>query len=325
MSNIRRRDALKLALAAPFVVAPDRLFAQAWPAKPVRIIASWAPGGGADTTIRIIFNRVQEILGQPLVMDNRAGGASLLAAQAVHSAPRDGYTFLANGPQQVVLPLMAKDLPIDFGTAFVPVSQHCTYPLGIVVLDTPRFKTLADLVNEARANPDKVRCGTSTPGTMPHLVIEELERRAGVKILYIPYRVSPEIPRDILSGQIELTVMSVGTIKPYLDQGKVRLLGMNGTKRVPVVAHVPTIAEQGYPGFDMGDWGGTFAAAGVPDPIIRRFQGAIAEAAKDPGVLERLSVIGNQAIGSTPEEFSAFMERSKNDIATLIKENNLTM
>jgi tripartite-type tricarboxylate transporter receptor subunit TctC len=325
MSTIRRRDALKLVLAAPFVVAPDRLFAQAWPAKPVRIIASWAPGGGADTTIRIIFNRVQEILGQPLVMDNRAGGASLLAAQAVHSAPRDGYTFLANGPQQVVLPLMAKDLPIDFGTAFVPVSQHCTYPLGIVVLDTPRFKTLADLVNEARANPDKVRCGTSTPGTMPHLVIEELERRAGVKILYIPYRVSPEIPRDILSGQIELTVMSVGTIKPYLDQGKVRLLGMNGAKRVPVVPHVPTIAEQGYPGFDMGDWGGTFAAAGVPDPIIRRFQAAIAEAAKDPGVLERLSLIGNQAIGSTPEEFSVFMERSKNDIATLIKENNLTM
>ena len=325
MSKIRRRDAMKLLLAAPFVVAPNRLFAQAWPTKPVRIIASWAPGGGADTTIRIIFNRVQELLGQPLIMDNRAGGASLLAAQAVHAAPRDGYTFFANGPQQVVLPLMSKDLPIDYATAFVPVSQHCTYPLAIVVLDTSRFKTLADLVEEARANPDRVRCGTSTPGTMPHLVIEELERRAGVKILYIPYRVSAEIPRDVLSGQIELTVMSVGTIKPYLDQGKVRLLGMNGTKRVPIVRDVPTIAEQGYPGFDMGDWGGTFAATGTPDPIIRRLQAGIAEASNDPGVVARLDAIGNQAIGSTPEEFAAFMERSKQAIAALVKENNLTL
>src|SRR5262245_40401962 len=144
-------------------------------------------------------------------------------------------------------------------------------------------------------------------------------------MLYIPYRGSPENPRDILSGQIELTVMSVGTIKPYLDQGKVRLLGMNGTKRVSVVPDIPTIAEQGYPGFDMGDWGGTFAATGVPDPIIRKFHSAIAEAAKDPGVTSRLAAIGNHAIGSKPEEFAAFMEQSKKDIANLIKENNLAL
>ena len=326
MSKIGRRETLKLALAAPFILAGGRAFAQSgWPSRPVHIVEPFAPGGAGDIMTRVMFQKVSEILKQPMVIENRSGGASVVAASYVRGLPNDGHAFLMNGTQQITVPALIKDQNFDYRTEFVGVTQLCTYAQCFSVQMESPFKTLADLVTHAKANPGKIRCGTSASGGMPHLAMEELQKRAGIKFVHVPYRVAVEGPRDLAGGQLDALVLTKSTLMPMLEAKKVRILAVSIPERSKALPDIPTVAESGYPGFDMGDWGGLFARTGTPEPILKQMQQAVAQAAKDKSVLDTLLPQGTEPVGSTAEEFKVFFARQTESLTRAVKEAGVTL
>ncbi len=326
MSRIARRNTLKLLLAAPLVVAGRRAGAQqAWPSRAVQIILPFGPGGAADIMARIIFQRVSEILGQPMIVENRTGGNSIVAGQAVLGLPRDGHAYLMNGTNQITNPVLIENPPFDYNTAFVPVTQLCRYPLGFAVQYNSPIRTLEDFVAAAKANPGKLRYGTSPSGGMPHLSMEEFQRRAGIKLVHIPYRVAAEAPRDLMGGQLEMVIFTLSLLGPMMQSRQAHVLAVTTAERAKLIPDVPTIAERGHPGYEMGDWGGLFAPADVPLAIRQRMQAAVAQATRDPGVRGKLEPLGTEPLGTTAEEFLPFLQRQREILTRVIKEANVKL
>lgn len=325
MSKIGRRETLKMALAAPFVLAGGRSWAQsAWPNKPVQIIMPFGAGGAADTAARIVFQRVSEILGQPMIIENRTGGASVVAAQAVLNMPKDGYGFFINSSQQMITPIFVKDLPFDFKTAFVPVTKLANYPQVVAVkLDFPA-KTIQELIAYAKANPERLRYATPPAAGPGHMAGTLIQLRTGTKWVHIPYRVTPEAARDVAAGSVDVAIITTSTIRPVHEAGKVRILAVTSAKRAKIHPTVPTIAESIIPGFELDDWAGIFAATGTPQPIIDKMQSAIAEAAKDPAIVAKLAPFGTELGGDSPAAFGKFIEDTRTILTNIIKEANIT-
>jgi tripartite-type tricarboxylate transporter receptor subunit TctC len=321
---IRRRDALKLALAAPVALAGGRAFAQAWPAKPVQIIIPFGAGGGSDTACRIIFQRVSEKLGQPFVIENRTGGASVVAAQAVLNLPKDGHTFLVNSTQQLITPVLVKDMPFDFKTAFVPVTRLTNFPQVVAVREDSAMKTMQDFVGYAKANPGKLRYGTPPTAGMGQLAGILIELRTGIKCVNVPYRSAPDAPRDMLSGNLDAVLLTTSTIGPHVQSGRARVIAVTSSTRNKLYPNVPTIAEQIIPGYDMDDWNGVFAAAGTPEPLVEKMQAALAEACADPAVTAKLDPLGTIGVGSATAPFAKFMEEQRVILTNIIREANIT-
>ncbi len=326
MSKIGRRETLKLALAAPFILAGGRSWAQGtWPSRPVNIVEPFAPGGAGDIMTRVIFQKVGEILKTNMIIENRSGGASVVAASYVRGLPNDGHAFLMNGTQQIIVPVLLKDQNFDYRTEFVGVTQLCTYAQCFAVkMDAP-YQTLADLITAAKANPGKLRCGTSASGGMPHLAMEELQKRAGIKFVHVPYRVAVEGPRDLAGGQLDALVLTKSTLMPMLEAKKVRILAVSIAQRSKALPDTPTVAESGYPGYDMGDWGGLFARTGTPESILKRMQEAVAEAAVDKGVLGTLLPQGTEPVGSKAADFAKFFATQTETLTRVVKEAGVTL
>jgi tripartite-type tricarboxylate transporter receptor subunit TctC len=291
----------------------------------VQIVLPFAPGGAGDIMTRVMFHKVSEILKSPMVIENRSGGASVVAASYMKGLPADGHAFFMNGTQQLIVPVLLKDAPVNYTTEFVPVTQLCTYAQTFSVKTESEFKTLPDLLAYAKANPGKIRCGTSASGGMPHLAMEELQKRAGVKFVHVPYRVAVEGPRDLVGGQLDLMVLTISTMKPMLDAGKARLLAVSTAERSKAKPEVPTVAELGYPGYDMGDWGGLFCRTGTPPEIIAKMQAAVAQAAKDKGVLDTLVPQGTEPVGSTTEEAKKFFARQSETLTRVVIDAKVTL
>jgi tripartite-type tricarboxylate transporter receptor subunit TctC len=323
MKTIGRRDALKLTLAAPMLLAAGRMGAQAqtaWPTRPVQIITGFGPGGGGDIATRVTYQTVAEILKQPMVVENRTGGNSLVAAQAVLALPRDGYAFLMNGLQQLVTPLLMKDVPIDYAKDFLPVTQMVKYPETISVAKDSPWKTFKELMDYAKANPGRIRYGTSGVGGVPHIVVEAIQLYGGVKFVNIPYRLAPEIARDVVGGQIDLAVLNVSTLNPMIQADKVRLLAVGNDTRLKEFPDVPTLAELGLPKANHADWGGIFAPAGTPADIVARMQQAVAQAAKTPSAYDKLAGQGTYMVGSSSADFKAFLENWRVVVEEVVRE-----
>jgi tripartite-type tricarboxylate transporter receptor subunit TctC len=327
MTKIARRDALKMALAAPMVLAAGRLASAQtkWPTRPVQIITGFGPGGGGDIATRVVYQSVSEILKQPMVIENRTGGNSLVAAQAVLGLPRDGYAFLMNGLQQLVTPLLMKDVPINFKGDFQPVTQMVKYPETISVAKDSQWKTFQDLMAYAKANPGRIRYGTSGIGGVPHIVAEAIQLYGGVKFVNISYRVAPEIARDVVGGQLDLAVLNVSTLTPMIQADKVRLLAVGNDTRLPQFPDVPTLAELGLPKANHADWGGIFAPTGTPADIIQQMQQAVAKAAQMPEARDKLGAQGTLTVGSSTADFVAFLDVWRSTVEEVVREAKITL
>ena len=321
---IRRREALKMALAAPFVLAGGRAHAQAWPSRPVQMILPFGAGGGSDTSCRIIFQRVAEKLGQPFIIENRTGGASIVAASAVQAMPKDGHAFLVNSTQQLITPVLVKDMPFDFKTAFVPVTRLTNFPQVVAVRADSEMKTIQDFIAYAKANPGKLRYGTPPTGGMGQLAGILIETRMGIKCVSVPYRVAPDAPRDMISGNLDAVLLTTSTIGPHVQSGKARVLAVTSAARNKLYPNVPTIAESIIPGYDMDDWNGVFAATGTPPDIVAKMQSTIAEACRDPAVTAKLDPLGTVGVGGPAAEFTKFMEEQREVLTKIIKDANIT-
>ena len=324
MTKLLRRGVLAAGLAAPFLARHG--FAQSdWPKGPVRWIVAFAAGGAADTVARNVGARVSEIIGQQVIIDNRTGGNALVAANAVLQAPRDGQTFLIDAANQLTNPLLIKDLPFDYEKTWLPVTKLSDFPQVLAVKQEFPAKTLQDYVAAAKEKPGTISYGTPPAAGMGHMAGEELQRRAGIKLIHAPYRGGADAARDIGAGAIDSVIITTSSIRPPLAAGRVRILAVTSLKRVAIFPDVPTVAESGYPGYDMIDWNGLFAATGTPLEAIARMQAVCAEAIKDAKVKERLDAAGAVLTPNTPAEFKAWLEGQRTLLAKLITEGNIKL
>ena len=323
----KRRSILKAGLGA--VAAPligGNAFAQsAWPNKSIRVIVPFSAGGAADTSARAICAAVGEVLGQSVIVENRTGGNAMIAAQAVLQAPADGYTILWDAANQLTNPVLLKNIAFDYKTSFVPVSLAVRVPQVLAVRENFPAKNLKEFVAYAKANPKKVTCGTPPSGGMGHLAIAMFQQVAGIELIHTPYRGGADALRDLMGGQIDSTLLTLSTAISAVQAGKARILGLTSLERTKSYPDIPTIAEQGYPGFDMDDWFGFFAAIGTPLQAIDGLQAATTKAAKSPAVIKTIDSRGMVLVVNTPAQFATWLEAQRSSLEKLIRTANISL
>lgn len=313
-----------IALSAPF--ATSRVFAQGdWPARAVKFVVPFSAGGAADTAARAVGTKVGDILAQSIIIDNRTGGNAVVAANAVLGAPKDGYTFIWDAANQLTNPMLVKDLPFNYQKAFVPITMAVKVSQALVVRNDFPAKTVEEFLDYVRSHPGAVSCGTPPSGAMGHLALALLQQRANIKLIHTPYRGGADAARDLMGGQIDSALITTSTARGAVSAGKARILALTSAQRNPAYPDVPTLAERGFPKYDMDDWFALFAAAGTPQAVITRLQQAVAQAARDPGLTTILAPLGAVAVASTPQEFASFLAQQREVLEKVIREANITL
>ncbi len=324
MTRPTRRALLGTAFATPFLARHG--WAQAkWPNGPLRWVVAYAAGGAADTVARNIGARVSDIIGQQVIIDNRTGGNSVVAETAVMQAPRDGMTFLVDAANQVTNEYLIKDIPFNYEKTWIPVTRLADFPQVLAVKTDFPAKTLTDYIDAAKAKPGTIGVGTPPAAGMAHMAAEELQKRAGIKLIHAPFRGGADAARDIGAGAIDSVIITTSSIRPPLSSGKCRILAVTSAKRAPTFPDIPTIAESGFPGFDMNDWNGLFAATGVPLEIVARMREICAEAITDAKVKERLDPSGAILVADTPADFKKWLDGQRALLGKLIKDANIKL
>lgn len=298
-------------------------FAQAeWPAKPVRLLVPFSAGGAADTSARAVGQRVGDLLGQPLTIENRTGGNAVVAAGALLQSPRDGYTFIWDAANQLTNPVLIKDLTVDY-RAFVPITMAVRAPQALLVRQDFPARTFEEFVQIARGKPGTISCGTPPSGAMGHLAVALLQQRAGIKLVHTPYRGGADAARDLMGGQIDAALITTSTARGAL--GRARMLAVTSAGRNTAYPDIPTIAERGFPGYDMDDWFGLFAATGTPEEPMRRMQAAIAKVTRDPAFGAAMAPLGMVPVGNSQAEFTAWLAQQREVLQKLVRDANISL
>jgi tripartite-type tricarboxylate transporter receptor subunit TctC len=283
-------------------------FAQSYPAKPVRLIVTFAAGGGADFIGRTVGGKLSELLGQPVVVENRAGANGALGAELVAKAAPDGYTLLIGAAGTVaVAPHLNPKLPFDTFKDFAPISLLATSPFVVTVNPGVPAKSVRELIELAKAGAGKINFGSSGTGGSPQLAGELFKSMAGVNMVHVPYKGLAPAITDLMGGQIQLLFADVGLVNPHLKSGKLRGLAVTGTQRSALAPDLPTVSEAGVPGYAAGTWYSLLAPAGTPGPIIARLSEDTRKALASPEVRTALVNQGNEPAATTPAEAAAFL------------------
>ena len=307
MARLPALVALAFAIAAPAAIA------QPWPAKPIRLVVPFAPGGSSEIIARSLAAPLSAALGQQVYVDNKPGGAGNVAMEEVKRAPADGYTMILGhvGVLAVNPALFGKALPYDPVKDFIPVTLVATVPNVIAVNPDVPVTTLAELVRKAKAEPGKLNYGSAGNGSAGHLAMEYFKMQAKVDIVHVPYKGTGPMLTDLMGGQTQLTFNGVPPIIGQIKGGKLRPIAVGSAKRVPSLPDVPTIAESGYPGFETSQWYGILLPAGTPAPIVERLHREIVAALAKPETTKRIVEDGGVAVGNTPAEFAALIAREE--------------
>lgn len=316
--HISRRSLVAIAAGA---ILSGGLHAQAWPAKPVRMVVPFPAGGGTDLITREVANRLAGS-GYTFVLDNKPGSGGNIGVDAAAKAAPDGYTFVMGQTSNLAInPTLYSKLPYDPLKDLTPVSLVASAPLVIVVGADSPFKSLADVVNAAKARPATINFATSGNGTVAHLAAEAFQKAANVKLTHIPYKGAAQGATDVISGQVHLYVSSIPTLLGYIKSGKMRPIAVTSTRRADDLPQVPAIAET-YKGFDAVTWFGIVGPANLPKDIVAKLNADINKVLKDPELRKKLGDQGADVAGSTPEQFATLI---RDDIARwgkIVKESN---
>jgi tripartite-type tricarboxylate transporter receptor subunit TctC len=275
-----------------------------WPARPIHLVVPFAAGTFVDVISRIVGSKLADALGQAVVIDNRPGASGNIASELVAKAPPDGYTLLNGGVFVTMLPAIYGAKAID-PAAFVPITRMTNAPMVIVVHPSLGVSTLADLAALARTKPGRIAYATSGIGTTPHLAAALWSQRAGVDLLHVPYANTNAALKDVLSGEVPVLFTFLGTVEAFLRADQLKALAVTSAKRDPGWATIPTVAEQGYPGFDVATWSGLLAPAGTPPEVVDRIYREVARILQQSDVREKILAMGNEPVGNTPEQFAA--------------------
>jgi tripartite-type tricarboxylate transporter receptor subunit TctC len=306
-----RKPILMLVAACLLVAAPGRTgSAQEWPQRPVRVVIAFGPGGGSDLIGRIIAQVLQERLRQPVVVENRPGAGGTLGNEAVARAESDGYTLGVMTAGQIIAAVTSKSLRYDTLTAFDPISLVAT--AGLIIVTRPDFpaSNVKELVAAAKANPGKIAFGSPSFAATQHFTGELFKQIAGVDMLHVPFRTSPDAIAGLLGRQVDVLFETVTPVLGHIQSGQLKALAVTGKDRFPAVPDVPAAIESGLlPDYDVTTWYGFFAPRGTPRPIISKLNRTLNEIIAQDDVKERLTKAGVVVQGSTPEEFGRYMER----------------
>src|SRR5688572_13603947 len=278
---------------------------QAWPAKQVRFVVPFAPGGTTDILARLLGQHLGESLGQPFVVDNRAGAGGNIGAAEVAKAPPDGYTVMMGTPgTQAINQFIYTKMPYDTQKDFAPVSFVARVPNVLVVHPGVGVKSLQELIAYARANPNKLNSASPGAGTTGHLSLELFKKLADVQIQHVPYKGSGPALNDLLGGQVQMTIDNLPSALPHIQAGKLTALAVTTEQKVAVLPEVPTVGSV-VRGYEASSWFVVMAPAGTPDAIVRRLSAEIDKQLKKPAVLERMKTLGADPVGGTPEQLAA--------------------
>ena len=317
--NLPRRALLRLAAgAAALSVVARRARAQAYPARPVRIILGYPAGGSTDLVARIIGARLQERLGQSFVIENKPGAGTNLAAQAVVSSPPDGYTLLFVATTNAINATFHKTLPFDFLHDIAPVAALVDLPFVLEVGPSVPAKTLAELIALAKANPGKINLASFGTGTISHLAGELFKSMAGVDMVHVPYPGGAPMVTDIIGGRVQAGIDALPNSLPHIQSGTLRALAVTGPKRADKIPDVPTVGEA-VPGYEVSGWTGIGVPAGTPAEIVATLNREINAALADPRLAARLADVGGRPIVLTPEEFGKIWLRDTDKWAKVLK------
>ena len=294
-----------------------------YPSKPIRFIVPFPPGGGTDIVSRLVTGKLTETLGWRIVVDNRSGaGGSVGMEVAAKSAP-DGYTLVMGQTSNLAVnPSLYSKLPYDPLKDFSPVSLVSMIPITIMISAKAPYKSLADLVNAAKANPGKVTFATTGNGTIGHLTGEMLQRMAGVKFIHVPYKGASQAFPDLLGGRINFFLASLESALPQMKAGTIRALAVTSSQRAPALADIPTVAESGYKGFEANTWTGVLVAARTPQPIIERLNAEITRILDLPDMRERLAT-GGMPVQTGPKAFAALLKADSEKWGRVVREAGL--
>ena len=295
-----------LALALTVGASAQAQPTDTYPDKPIRMVVPYPPGGPTDLVARLVAVEMSNTLGQPIVVDNKPGASGMLGAETVARAPADGYTFLANASLHVINPFIYSEMRFDALNDFVPITQLAAVPLVLVVPADSKLRSVQDLVAAGKANPGALNFASAGNASAQQLAGESFKLAAGIDMQHVPYKGSAPALVDLIGGQVQLMFDSMPSAMPHVQSGKLRALAVTTPRRVPALPDVPTIAESGYPGYDISTWYGLWAPKGTPQPIVDKLYQAAATALKTPKLVEQYGGMGAEPVGSTPADFKRY-------------------
>jgi tripartite-type tricarboxylate transporter receptor subunit TctC len=307
--------------AALLSLLPCVALAQAWPAKTVRIIAPFPPGGSVDQVSRILAAQLTTQIGQQVIVENRAGASGSIGTQAVATAPPDGYTIGIVFDTHAVNPTLIASIPYDTLKDLAPVMLIGTSPMAIVTHVSQPYKDFRELLAAAKKEP--VAYGTIGAGSLGHLAMTQIANVTGAQFTHIPYKGGGPLMTDALGGQVPVAIGTVFLVNPHVKGGKVKALAVTSSKPSPQMPGVGTVAEQGVPGFSALAWWGVIAPAATPQPLVRRIYDELKKALDNPAVTQKLSDQGMEIVGAPPQEMDRFLRAEIARWAKVVSDNKI--
>jgi tripartite-type tricarboxylate transporter receptor subunit TctC len=324
-SFLLSRRALGAVLAIGVLGVAGFVHAQAWPAKAVTIVVPFAPGGGTDIGTRIVAQKLSQLWGQPVVVDNRGGAGGNLGLDIVARAKPDGYTLVTgNVGTQSINPTLYKKLSYNPDTSFAPIGLFAELPFVLAVTNSLPVKNVQELVALAKAQPDKLTYASSGSGGSPHLSAETFKLATGTKILHVPYKGGGAAMADLIAGNVHMLFASVLELSGHIKAGKLKALAITSKERVTALPDVPTLEESGIVGAESGSWLGMLAPAGTPQAVVDKVSGDLKTVLAMPDVREQLLAQGAVAKWQSPADFAQLIAADRKRYARIIVENKLS-
>jgi len=306
-------------LLIAFLCLASTAAAQSYPARTIRLIAHSSPGGTSDILGRLMAHKLTEALGQQVVVENRAGASGIIGVDVAAKSAPDGYTMLITQTSIAINPSMFAKLPYNALRDFAPITQLVAAPNVLVVHPSVPATSVKGFIALAKAQPGSLINGSPGQGTSPHLSAELFKIMAGIKLDHVQYKGAGQAMLSLLAGEVPVMFTTPPTAMPYLKAGRLRPLGVTTLTRIDALPEVPTIAEAGIPGYESVQWFGMLLPAGTPRPIIDRLHQELTRVLRAPDMKERLNSLGLDAVGSTPEEFAAYIKSETEKWAKVIK------
>jgi tripartite-type tricarboxylate transporter receptor subunit TctC len=324
MTTIHRRHLLAAAVAA-CALSAGPAGAQTFPDKPVTLVVPFPPGGTTDVLARALAEKLQVALGQTVIVESKPGAGATLGADHVAKAKADGYTLLVGAVHHTIATSVYKKLPYDFQKDFQPLTIIAMVPNVLTVAATSQAKSVAELVAQAKAAKPELSYGSNGNGTAQHLIGTQFQNQTGTTLLHIPYKGSGPLTTDLLGGQVTMSFDTITPVLPHIQGGKLRALAVTTGKRSSALPNVPTLAEAGLPGFDLGTWFGVLTPAATPKPVVAKLSEEMIKIIRSPEFGKRMAEIGAEPIGNTPDQMAALLRADTEKYAKLVKQANVVI
>ena len=325
-TSTSRRLALKAcALAVLGLAAAGGALAETWPSKPVTLVVPFPPGGTTDVLARALSDKLAVSIGQPVIVENKPGAGATLGADYVAKGKADGHTLLVGAVHHTIASSVYKKLPYDFQKDFAPVTTVALVPNVLVVNAATPAKSVAELVALAKAQPGKLTYGSNGNGTAQHLIGTQFENSTGTELIHVPYKGSGPLTTDLIGGQITMSFDTITPVLQHIKGGKLRALAVTTGKRAAVLPDVPTLAESGLKGFDIGTWFGVLAPAATPKDVVAKLNAEMVKVIRSDDFRARMTEIGAEPIGNTQAQMAQQIKDETEKFAKLVKQANVVI